>query len=155
MQAAPAKPVPAFPVAFGVMDLGSGPMVILSEKEGGVSRGYSVGEKVGEFTLMAVASDELVLGWEGQEIRKKFLELRPKPGTAPQAATAAPAAQPGAVVQSVNASADGGGPGPQVTANMRACVAGDTSPAGTVKDGYRKVLSQTPFGSNCRWEPAK
>ena len=154
VQAAPVKPVPAMPVFYGVMDLGDGPVVILSEKEGGVNRGYSVGEKVGNFTLLAVESDELVLGWEGQEIRKKLLELRPKPGTpAPQAATAAPTGSPAAVVQSASAAA--GGPGPQVTANMRACVAGDTSPAGTVKDGYRKVVSQTPFGSNCRWDPVK
>ena len=155
VQAAPVKPVPPMPVLYGVMDLGDGPVVILSEKQGGVNRGYSLGEKVGDFTLVAVESEELVFGWEGQEIRKKFQELRPQPGTpAPQAATAAAAASPGAVVQSVTALADAG-PGPQVTANMRACVAGDTSPAGTVKDGYRKVLTQTPFGSNCRWEPVK
>lgn len=154
--AAPVKPVPPMPVLYGVMDLGDGPVVILSEKQGGVNRGYSLGEKVGDFTLVALDNDELVLGWEGQEIRKKLLELRPKPGTpAPPAAIAAAAASPGAVVQSVTALADAAGPGPQVTANMRACVAGDTSPAGTVKDGYRKVLSQTPFGSNCRWEPVK
>ncbi len=89
------------------------------------------------------------------EDRKKFQELRPQPGTpAPQAAGASVAATPGAVVQSASAAAEGG-PGAQVTSNMRACVAGDTSPAGTVKDGYRKVLTQTPFGANCRWEPAK
>jgi len=155
VQAAPVKPVPAMPVFYGVMDLGGGPVVILSEKAGGLNRGYSMGEKVGDFTLVAVENDELVLDWEGQEIRKKLLELRPKPGMpAPQAATAGPAAQQGAVAQSVTASADAG-PGPQVTANMRACVAGDTSPAGTVKDGYRKVMTQTPFGSNCRWDPVK
>jgi len=155
VQAAPVKPVPAMPVLYGVMDLGGGPVVILSEKAGGTNRGYSVGEKVGVFTLVAVESEELVLGWEGQEIRKKFQDLRPQPGTpAPQAATGAPAATPGAVVQSASAPVEAG-PGPQVTANMRACVAGDTSPAGTVKDGYRKVMTQTPFGSNCRWDPVK
>ena len=82
-------------------------------KAGGVNRGYSLGEKVGDFTLVAVEDDEFVFDWEGQEIRKKLLELRPQPGTpAPQAATAAAAASPGAVVQSVAALADAG-PGPR------------------------------------------
>ena len=154
VQAAPVKPVPPMPVLYGVMNLGGGPVVILSEKAGGTNRGYAVGEKVGDFTLMAVEDDQLVLGWEGQEIRKKLQELRPQPGTpAPQAAIT-PAAPPGVVVQSVAAPVVAG-PGAQLTPNMRACVVGDTSPAGTVRDGYRKVVNQTPFGSSCRWEPVK
>ena len=135
VQAAAPKPVPPMPVLYGVMDLGAGPVVILSEKEGGVNRSYSPGETVGAFTLVAVEADELVLGWDGQEIRKKLAELRPKPGAAsPQAAAAAasPSTTQAAVVQTVSTLADGG-PGPQLTPNMRACVSGDTSPAGTVK----------------------
>ncbi len=31
----------------------------------------------------------------------------------------------------------------------------DSSPDGTVVDGMKKVVTATPFGSNCRWEPAK
>ncbi len=155
VEAGPPRPVPPMPVLHGVMNLGAGPVVILSEREGGPHRGYSTGQKVGEFTLAAIAGDELVLGWEGAEIRKKFQDLRPQPGTAAAPAAAqAPEASPGAVVQSLGKPAEEG-PGPQVTPGVRACVSGDTSPAGTVKDGYRKVITQTPFGSNCRWEPVK
>ncbi|MCC7176618.1 MAG: hypothetical protein IT159_15600 [Bryobacterales bacterium] len=157
LEAEPPKPVPPMPVLYGVLDLGGGPTLILSEKEGGLNRSYRLGEKVGDFTLLALEGDELVLGWDGQEFRKRLAELKPKPGAAaPQtaAAPAAPAGAPSVVVETAAAVADKG-PGPQVAANMRACVAGDTSPAGTVKDGYRKVISQTPFGSNCRWEPVK
>jgi hypothetical protein len=34
-------------------------------------------------------------------------------------------------------------------------VPGDTTPAGTVRDGYRKLVTQTPFGNACRWELVK
>ncbi len=32
-----------------------------------------------------------------------------------------------------------------------ACVPSDTSPAGTVLNGYTKVIEVTPFGNACRW----
>ena len=38
---------------------------------------------------------------------------------------------------------------------VKPCVAGDNQPPGTVVAGYKKVVSQTPFGAACRWEPAK
>jgi hypothetical protein len=38
---------------------------------------------------------------------------------------------------------------------MRGCQAGDTSPAGTVAEGWVKVLKATPFGTHCYWEQAK
>ena len=36
VEVAPVKPMPALPVAYGMMDMGSGPVVILSEKPGGL-----------------------------------------------------------------------------------------------------------------------
>jgi len=36
----------------------------------------------------------------------------------------------------------------------RACVPTDTSPAGTVKDGFKKVITQSLMGE-CYWEPTK
>ena len=36
---------------------------------------------------------------------------------------------------------------------VRTCVAGDTSPPGTVLEGYKKVVTRTMFGETCRWEP--
>src|SRR5512138_3283522 len=35
------KPVPPLPVAYGLMDMGSGPLVILSEKPGAANRSYA------------------------------------------------------------------------------------------------------------------
>ena len=58
-------------------------------------------------------------------------------------AAPAPAPKPGAY-----------GPGQDVGSGFRACVPGDTTPAGTVKQGYRKFTANTPFGASCRWEKA-
>jgi hypothetical protein len=38
---------------------------------------------------------------------------------------------------------------------VKLCNPGDTSPAGAVVDGYRKVVTRTPFGEVCRWEPVQ
>lgn len=152
---APPKPVPPFPVAYGVMDLGSGPNVILSEKAGAASRAYALGEKVGEFTLVNYARDELVLEWEGQQFRKKLRELAPKSATEPAAAGAGAARAPVTAVQAVAAKPVEAAPGAELSSDTKACVAGDTAAAGTVKDGYKKVSSPTPFGNACWWEKVK
>ena len=47
------------------------------------------------------------------------------------------------------------GPGIELGQGSRACVPGDTTPPGTVKDGFRKVVNKTPFGNSCRWEAVK
>lgn len=156
IEVTPPKPVPPFPVAYGVMDLGHGPTVILSEKPGAPSRGYSLGAKVGEFTLVSLENDEVVFDWEGTQFRKNLRELKPAPGSqaaAPAPVAALPAAAP-VRAQVVSPSADAG-PGVELTAELKACVAGDSSPAGTVREGYRKVVTATPFGQACRWELIK
>jgi hypothetical protein len=152
---APPKPVPPFPVAYGVMDLGSGPIAMLSLRAGAPGRQYSAGDKVGEFTLVALNNEELLLEWEGQRFLKKVSELKSETAKQPAAAEAAtPAATPAG--SSVSAgSAPTSGPGLQLTDEVKACVQGDATPAGTVRDGYRKVVSPTPFGVACRWELVK
>jgi hypothetical protein len=153
METAPVKAVPAFPLAYGVMDLGSGPLVILSEKAGAPNRGYSLGEKVGEFKLAALEDDELVFEFDGRTFRKRLADLKPKSEQpAPQAAASAAAAPS---LPAVKVAAIASGPGADMTTGIKACVQGDSTPAGTVRDGYRKVVSQTPFGAACRWELVK
>jgi hypothetical protein len=159
LEVAPPKPVPPFPVAYGVMDLGSGPNVIMSATAGAPSRSYSLGQKVGEFTLRAYERDELVFEWDGQQFRKKLQELAPKSGTEPASASAgagaAAAGAPAVAAQSVAVAPAAAGPGAQVSGDTKECVAGDTTPAGTVKDGYKKIVSPTPFGNACWWERVK
>jgi hypothetical protein len=43
-------------------------------------------------------------------------------------------------------------PGADVGQGYRGCLPGDNSPAGTIVDGYRKVMSILPFGVSCGWE---
>jgi hypothetical protein len=51
--------------------------------------------------------------------------------------------------------ASGALPGVDVGGGNRGCAASDKAPAGTVRNGYRKVEADTPFGKTCRWEPAR
>jgi hypothetical protein len=37
----------------------------------------------------------------------------------------------------------------------RACAPGDSSAAGTVQDGFRKVTRPSMFGQVCYWEPVR
>lgn len=166
IEAPPPKPVPPFPVAYGLMNLGDKPRVILSEKPGAPNKSYRVGDKVGEFTLAAIENNELVLEWDGQQFRKSLQDLQPKADTpAPAAAVAAaaapaPAEAPAPVTTTVgsvtaSSSQSEAGPGRDLGDGYRACVPGDTTPAGTVRDGFKKVVYQTPFVAVCRWEPVK
>jgi hypothetical protein len=150
----PPKPVPEFPVAYGIMNLGGGPTAILSAKSGETGKRYSPGDKVGEFILADVESDGIVLEWDGRQFRKSLKELR----AAAPAAASAPAPAPVSVAPTVVAAAPtrapspDPGPGAQTSEEHRECQGGDTAPAGTIRNGYRKVLVSSPFGDLCRWD---
>jgi hypothetical protein len=153
VEVAAPKPMPPLPLFYGLLSLpGSGPLVIMSEKSGEPEKGVRFGEKVGEFTLVAANADEVVLEWEGQQIRKKPSELEAKE---PERASAAagPTPRPAAAQQPVRNET---GPGTKDLGNKgwKACQPGDTSPAGTVRDGMIKVMRALPIGVNCHWEPA-
>ena len=156
VEVAPPKPMPALPLVHGVLDLGDGAIAIMSAKKGDGQRRYRSGETIGEFKLVEISSRQLVLEWDGKQIAKKLDDLidRSEPaaaaGDAPRAATQA-AASPKAVSASANPSA----PGIDMGAGLRACQRGDTSPAGTIVNGMKKVISNSPFGQICRWEPVQ
>jgi len=155
----PAPPVmPPLPFAYGVMDFGAGPSVMLSEKSGGQQHTYRIGDKIGPFKLLGVNRTEILFDWNGKPVQRKLSELVDKNANAaaereareaPKQATAAPAAPPPPVV------AEAKGPGKSMGGEAKACQPGDTTPAGTVVDGLRKVVSASPFGQVCRWEPVK
>ncbi|MCL6506697.1 MAG: hypothetical protein K6T59_06705 [Bryobacteraceae bacterium] len=153
----PPKVIPPLPVAHGVVNFGDGPLVILSEKPGAPHKSYAPGEKVGDFRLLAVTREDVVFEWEGEKIRRKLEELverRPQesPAAAEQPPQPAPAQAPQTTV--VNPTGEEGF-GPSIGNEIRACLPGDTSPPGTVRAGMRKVVTRTPFGNVCRWEPVQ
>lgn len=152
-----AKPMPPLPVAHGVVDLGGGPRVILSEKEGGTQRAYRVGDRIGEFRIAKISRQQIAFEWNGQLIQRKLEELVAKTAEVEQA-PAAPASPPPAQPAQATVQATAVRPGPSsidLGGGIKACQPGDTSPPGTVVNGYRKVVTQTPFGAACRWEPVQ
>jgi len=147
-------PMPALPLFHGVVDFGDGPMAIMSEGPRGPHRDYQPGDKVGAFKLVAVSNDELVLEWEGQTIKKKVDEILDRSTPPPPSPSGAAAAGRPAPLTPLVATAPAA-PGGDLNGGVKACQPGDTSPAGTVADGMRKVMKPTPFGSRCYWESEK
>ena len=162
----PEKPVPPFPVAHGVMLWdGAPPTIVLSEKAAGPQKGYHPGETIGPWTLVSLDSQYVDLGWDGKQFKKRIDELidrtpipeasQPQPAAPAQAA--APAAAPAAAAAPTQTLSSGShsGPGQDAGGGFRACYSDDKSPEGSVVDGLKKVVSVTPFGTVCRWEPTK
>jgi hypothetical protein len=153
----PEKKMPPLPFAYGIMDFGTGPTVIMAEKSGVPHHGYHIGDKVGEFKLMAVNGRELTLDWDGKEIKKKLEELEDKNAAASaevQSKTEVAANKPPPPPKEPELPPEPK-PGKDTGGGFRACRTGDTAPNGTVADGYRKVITRSPFGEHCTWEQIK
>ncbi|MCX6598443.1 MAG: hypothetical protein NTV70_18990 [Acidobacteria bacterium] len=166
------KPMPPLPVAFGVMDLGQGPVVFLSLK-GEAQRAYHAGETVGDFKLLEITATDLTLEWNNQRLKKRLEELRPLTRDAVVATAPDLVRNTGSAVTNLSAASSGSAGSAPASASsniaqptgkavlgaqsgsLRLCVAGDQSAEGTVVDGFRKVFSPTPFGKTCLWEPVK
>jgi hypothetical protein len=161
------KPVPPFPVAYGVLSFGELTTAFLSEAPGKEQKNYRAGDKVGPFKLASLSRDELVFEWEDKTFKKTLAELKPKTPAPPPAGQAA---GPGVTtvelpkntavqtseekVKEIQKSITRD-VGIDVGGAERACAPGDTAPAGTVMNGYRKVVGQTPFSQTCRWVPVR
>jgi mannose-6-phosphate isomerase-like protein (cupin superfamily) len=63
-----------------------------------------------------------------------------------------PEAPPEAAPTSATVNEKTARPGADVGEGYRSCLPGDNSPSGTIADGYRKVMSTSPFGVSCGWE---
>jgi hypothetical protein len=162
----PPKVMPALPRAYGAMDFGGGPRVVLAAKPGGDQRSYAIGETIGEFKLLAVTQAGVVFEWEGKEVPATYAELRdtvapvsqqaaasrPAQQAPPHGAASAPPQPPKqSSLQTVGADSNaqgrpGAGSGP-----TRPCAPGDKAAPGTVSDGYRKMVIDTPMGQGCFW----
>lgn len=163
VEAAPPKPMPPLPRYYGLMNFGT-PRVILAPAPGQPQKSYSVGDTIGEFRLAAIAQSGLVFEWNGKQVPAAYAEIQdkssnapPEPASASSASSASSQPQPAAGVKAVSSvtavsSAEASRPGAETGTGIRACQPGDTSPAGAVVDGYRKLVTETPFGKSCRWE---
>lgn len=151
----PPKPMPPLPVFHGLLNLGDGATAIMSEKPGAQHRDFRPGEQVGEFKLVAVNTEEIVLEWDGQTITRKVDDLIDRTPSPPPSASSAPATAARTVAATPPPPAQAA-PGEDLGGRgISACQKGDTSPAGTTANGMRKVIKNNPFGASCYWEPLK
>jgi hypothetical protein len=155
----PAKPQPPFPVAHGVMLWdGVPPTIVLSEKAGGPQKGYHPGDTIGQWKVVSVDNSYADFEWDGKDFKKRLDELidrTPIAQAAPPASAAPQPPQTQSAAQTLANSSQSSKPGQDTGGGYKACVAGDSSPNGTVVDGMKKVVTATPFGSGCTWEPVK
>jgi len=149
----PVKPVPPFPVARGVMLWEGVPAtVVLSEKSGGPQKSYHVGDKVGDWTIASIDNTYVVFSWDGQDFKKRLDELLDR---TPIQVAEAPAPNAPAQPAQANLAGKDGPSNIDIGSGVKACIPGDRSATGAVVDGYRKVVTDGPFGAVCRWEPVK
>ncbi|MEO8596304.1 MAG: hypothetical protein ABI759_23500 [Candidatus Solibacter sp.] len=151
----PPPPMPDLPKFHGQMNLGDGPMALLVEKPGMPEKAVKPGESIGQFKLVDVTRDEIAFAWNynGQIARRGLRELAdnsaaaaPAADNRPASATAPPPPPP---MQAVY------GPGELTGFGFKTCVPNDTTPEGSIVQGFRKTITTTPFGKSCRWDPVK
>lgn len=149
----PPKKMPDLPVLHGVMDLGDGPIAMMSSATGDVEGSFRVGDSIGEFEILKISTDRITFRWDGKEVTKLSSELRTS-AIRPAKAAAKPAvnapAEPPKPAAPVKP-----GPGKDLGGRERACQPGDNSPDGTVVDGYVKRTVFMPMGAVCTWEPVQ
>jgi hypothetical protein len=119
--------MPALPKYHGQMAIGE-PVVFLSIASQS-QRGYHAGEDIGDFRIANFDRDKIAFEWRGKTVERT---TQPSPDKKIDPAL-----------------------GDDMGGGFRTCVPGDSSPAGTVLAGYKKVLAQTMFGQTCHWEPAQ
>jgi len=149
------EPPPPRPSYYGQMGLGE-PVAFLSIAKGG-QKGFRVGEDVGPFKLVAFNRETITFEWQGKELQYPLAELKPKddaPGARPAAAQAPVPGKVESLGPAIGLEEKGTVMGTAV-GDTRTCVAGDKSPAGTVRDSFKKSIVPGPFGQMCQWELIK
>ncbi len=154
----PEEPMPALPLLSGVMGLPGGMVALLAEKPQARAQGIRVGQMIGPFKLVALDTQKVSFEWKGKTVEKGVDELiataardQAPPAVANQNAPQNPAnaGQQQRIGPPVPAK-----PGIDIGTQMKSCNPADSSPPGTVVDGYKKISENTPFGPACRWIPA-
>jgi hypothetical protein len=150
----PPPPMPELPRYHGQMNLGDGPEALLVERPGMAEKSLKLGDTIGQFKLVDVNTNEITFQWtfNGEIVRRTLGQLidHTAAAAAVAAAEARPANAPAPAPPVVKSAL---GPGEQTQFGFKTCQPDDNSPEGTVNQGFRKVISQTPFGKSCRWDP--
>jgi hypothetical protein len=167
------KPRPPLPALFGVMNIGTGPIALMAPAANTRHKAIRIGESIGEFKLVAAGGDQITLEWEGEKIQAQVSDLLVKQEAPPAAAGAAPGG--GTITGPAALAPAGASQGNAATVLNPAgrqgefqignpiegrpgtyySTPGDNAPPGTVHQGRRKVVRQTPFGTQAWWEDVK
>ena len=137
------------------MELGQGPVALMSPDLESRAGPVAVGEKVGAFTFLGTEGEKVLLQWKEEKIAALPSELRGSPGGGDggrQPTTRA------AGKNLVKAPAGVGGDysiGAEMGGGRYRASRGDSSPAGTRSRGFVKRSQQTPFGAKQWWEKEK
>ena len=154
----PLKDPPPLPYFHGMMNIGDGPIAIMSKTGSGAQEEVHAGGMIGEFKLLDFNLKEITLEWDGRVIHKRADDVGKQEGAARPAADfagsngyavipgIAPPPQPPPRLSEMGPGADNGN-------TNRPCQVGDSSLNGAIVDGYRKSVRVNPFGSECHWEP--
>jgi hypothetical protein len=156
----PPDPVPPpFPSYHGSMDLGEGPVALLTPDGETRYQEVHIGGMIGPFKLLAFDRQEIQLEWNGHIIHKRASEkseraAKGKAAAVPQQFTNG--VLPGQAQEQLPPPNPNQHnelpPGEQMTDTVRSCQPGDTTPAGTIVDNYRKEVIPSPLGaSQCIW----
>ncbi len=156
----PPPPMPELPAYFGSMSFGGDPVVLLKVPKGAQKK-YHAGDQVGPFLLVSFDREKIVFDWDGKTVERKPEELKEKEST-PQDTQPNPPPSVAPVTGGSNVKSLSG-PTTEAPAvsdligkdnggGVRMCVAGDKSPPGTLKDGYKKVVTTNMFGETCMWQ---
>ena len=166
---APAPVVrPAFPRLAGVMELGEGPIALMSPDVETPASPVEVGEKVGEYIFLGSAGDVITLEWNGQKIEAHHAELKGGGGDSTRGRRLSRRRRGGgsdpfgALANSAPAKPkkpEGLGGKYNIGNEIRPGVYNgdpkDDSPAGTAFQGLVKRVQNTPFGKKTWWEKAR
>ena len=151
----PEPPMPPLPVYHGLMNIGDGPTAFMGVTATSPYEAVRPGETIGQFKLLSVNEKEIELEWHGKTVKKSVDELLDNShsqGAPADAGAARTSAVPLAVARPVEPPSEKG-PGEQHdNFGTASCQPNDTTPDGTVRDGYRKIHRSTPFGNICLWE---
>jgi hypothetical protein len=156
----PPKVMPPLPVVYGVLGLPSGVKAIMAERAGAQSKPVRTGDEIGEFKILALDLRKVTFEWDGKKLERNLDDLVDRTGgsaTAAAATASGPAVPaPPSTTTSKPTSAALGAEAGTPDAPSRNCTSNDTSPVGTVIDGYKKTGVPSPFGvMGCSWVPNK
>ncbi len=152
----PPPPVmPPLPRYYGQIHFGGDPEIILSPATDTNQKGYAVGDKIGEFKVVAFNLDSITFDWDGKLVEKKLTDLGVKaapPGQQPDAPTPPPPPPPPAQAEQLRRRCRRGTSSANSPSGRRrnrhgrrlSCVhhADDGSPSGTIVGGYKKTIRQ-------------